>query len=69
MSIRGKPLPWGMQRAGLGTKLMAKNRRHEKDHIVYCFAAKKGVAMGFCKKLKVCKLRNTWEESFHKWPL
>ena len=39
-------LPWGTQRAGFCTKLRAKNRRHEKDNIVYCFAAKIGGSDG-----------------------
>lgn len=58
MSIREEALPWGTQRAGFCTTLMAKSRSHEKENIVYCFVAMNGGSDGILWEQKVCDLRN-----------
>ena len=40
MLIEKRFLPWGTQRAGCCTKLIANKRSHEKEDIVYCSVVK-----------------------------
>lgn len=49
--------PWGMQRAGFCSKLIAKKRIHEKEDIFYCSAAGRGSCNRILWEQKLWDLR------------